>query len=166
MLMFPLYYINMSFKEQIRLCSLKDIFTHIDQWKHQHRYIEFWAFLHADQVMLKTLDETDATIQPRTESWPPEKHFIDSMFAIDATLPKTNPYLQKLLGVFVKPTRYVDCSSRIFPWQHRGFNEMEYQVPVEFGLQCLDEILYVLCKHQVPMFFPSSFVMSKAMRSG
>ncbi|MBA4068494.1 MAG: FAD-linked oxidoreductase, partial [Acinetobacter sp.] len=37
-------------KEQIRLCSLKDIFTHIDQWKHQHRHIEFWAFLHADQV--------------------------------------------------------------------------------------------------------------------
>ncbi|ENU98934.1 hypothetical protein F969_02101 [Acinetobacter variabilis] len=52
-------------KEQIWLCSLKDIFSNIDQWKHQHRHIEFWAFLHADQVMLKTLDETDDRIQPR-----------------------------------------------------------------------------------------------------
>ncbi len=41
------------------------ILTNIDQWKHQHRHIEFWAFLHADQVMLKTLDETDDRIQPR-----------------------------------------------------------------------------------------------------
>ena len=145
-------------KEQIRLCSLKDIFTHIDQWKHQHRYIEFWAFLHADQVMLKTLDETDATIQPRTESWPPEDILLTLCSELTRLFPKTNPYLQKLLGVFVKPTRYVDCSSRIFPTPRKTrFNEMEYQVPVEFGLQCLDEILHVLCKHQVPMFFPIEF---------
>ena len=145
-------------KEQIRLCSLKDIFTHIDQWKHQHRYIEFWAFLHADQVMLKTLDETDATIQPRTESWPSEDILLTLCSELTRLFPKTNPYLQKLLGVFVKPTRYVDWSSRIFPTPRKTrFNEMEYQVPVEFGLQCLDEILHVLCKHQVPMFFPIEF---------
>ena len=145
-------------KEQIRLCSLKDIFTHIDQWKHQHRYIEFWAFLHSDQVMLKTLDETEDDIQPRQESWPSEDTLLTLCSELTRLFPSTNPYLQKLLGVFVKPTCYVDWSSRIFPTPRQTkFNEMEYQLPVEQGLQCLDEILHVFRKQQVPMFFPIEF---------
>lgn len=145
-------------KEQIRLCSLKDVFAHIEQWKHQHRHIEFWAFLHADQVMLKTLDETNATIQPRTESWPSEDALLTLCSELTRKLPATNPYLQKLLGVFVKPTCYVDWSSRIFPTpRNTRFNEMEYQLPADSGLQCLDQILHVLRKHQVPMFFPIEF---------
>ena len=47
----------------------------------------------------------------------------------------------------VKPTRYVDWSSRIFPTPRKTrFNEMEYQIPVDSGLQCLDEILHILRK--------------------
>ena len=34
---------------------------------------------------------------------------------------------------------------------------MEYQIPVEQGLQCLEEVLDCLRKHQVPMFFPVEF---------
>ncbi|MEG2265020.1 MAG: D-arabinono-1,4-lactone oxidase [Acinetobacter sp.] len=145
-------------KEQIRLCSLKDIFTHIDQWKHQHRHIEFWAFLHADQVMLKTLDETDATIQPRTESWSSEDALLTLCSELTRKLPATNPYLQKLLGVFVKPTCYVDWSHRIFPTpRNTKFNEMEYQIPVDQGLACLDEVLHALRKYKVATFFPLEF---------
>lgn len=145
-------------KEQIQLCSLKDIFTHIGQWKHQHRHIEFWAFLHADQVILKTLDDTEDDIQPRQESWPSEDTLLTVCSELTRLFPKTNPYLQKLLSVFVKSTCYVDWSSRIFPTPRQTkFNEMEYQIPVDSGLQCLDEILHILRKHQVPMFFPIEF---------
>ncbi|WP_425879239.1 D-arabinono-1,4-lactone oxidase [Acinetobacter sp. TWP2-2-3] len=145
-------------KEQIQLCSLKDIFTHIGQWKHQHRHIEFWAFLHADQVMLKTLDETEDDIQSRQESWPSEDALLTLCSELTRLFPKTNPYLQKLLGVFAKPTCYVDWSHRIFPTpRNTRFNEMEYQIPVEQGLQCLEEVLATLRKHKVPMFFPIEF---------
>ena len=145
-------------KEQIRLCSLKDVFTHIEQWKHQHRHIEFWAFLHADQMILKTLDETEDDIQPRQESWPSEDALLTLCSELTRLFPPTNPYLQKLLSVFVKPTCYVDWSNQIFPTPRQTkFNEMEYQIPVEQGLKCLDEILHVLGKHQVPMFFPIEF---------
>lgn len=150
-------------KEQIRLCSLKDVFTHIEQWKYQHQHIEFWAFLHADQVMLKTLDETEDDVQPRQESWPSEDTLLTLCSELTRLFPRTNPHLQKLLGVFVKPTRYLDWSSRIFPTPRKTrFNEMEYQIPVDSGLQCLDEILHVLRKHQVPMFFPIEFRYVKA----
>ncbi|MCJ0926744.1 FAD-binding protein [Acinetobacter lwoffii] len=145
-------------KEQIQLCSLKDIFTHIGQWKHQHRHIDFWAFLHADQVILKTLDDTEDDIQPRQESWPSEDTLLTVCSELTRLFPKTNPYLQKLLSVFVKSTCYVDWSSRIFPTpRNTRFNEMEYQIPVEQGLQCLQEVLATLRKHKVPMFFPIEF---------
>lgn len=78
-------------------------------------------------------------------------------------LPSTNPYLQKLLGVFVKPTCFVDWSSQIFPTpRNTRFNEMEYQIPVELGLQCLEEVLHCLRQHRVPMFFPIEFRYVKA----
>ena len=145
-------------KEQIRLCPIQDVFTHIDQWKQQHRHIEFWAFIHSDQVMLKTLDDTDEVIQARQDSWPSEDALLSLCSELTRILPTTNPYLQKLLNVFVKPSCYVDWSNQIFPTPRKTkFNEMEYQVPVEFGLQCLDEILHTLRKHQVPMFFPIEF---------
>lgn len=145
-------------KEQIRLCPIQEIFANIDQWKQQHRHIEFWTFIHSDLVMLKTLDETDEAIQPRTENWPSEDALLTLCSELTRSLPATNPYLQKLLGVFVKPTCYVDWSHRIFPTpRNTKFNEMEYQIPVEQGLQCLEEILATLRKHKVPMFFPIEF---------
>ena len=145
-------------KEQIRLCPLKEVFAHIDQWKHQHRHIEFWAFLHADQVMLKTLDETDDEIQPRQENWPSEDALLSLCSELTRFIPASNPYLQKLLSVFVKPSCYVDWSSRIFPTPRQTrFNEMEYQLPVDSGLQCLQEVLATLRKQNVPMFFPIEF---------
>lgn len=145
-------------KEQIRLCPLQEVFANIDQWKYQHRHIEFWAFLHSDQVMLKTLDETDEAIQPRQDAWPSEDALLTLCSELTRRLPATNPYLQKLLSVFVKPTCYVDWSNQIFPTpRNTKFNEMEYQIPVEQGLQCLEEVLHTLRKHQVPMFFPIEF---------
>jgi len=150
-------------KEQIRLCPLQDVFANIDQWKNQHRHIEFWTFLHSDQVMLKTLDETDEPIQPRQDSLPSEDALLTLCSELTRRLPATNRYLQKLLSVFVKPTRYVNWSNQIFPTpRHTRFNEMEYQIPVELGLQCLEEVLHTLRKHQVPMFFPIEFRYVKA----
>ncbi|WP_291355372.1 D-arabinono-1,4-lactone oxidase [Acinetobacter sp. UBA3106] len=150
-------------KEQIRLCPIQEIFAHIDQWKLQHRHIEFWVFLHSDQVMLKTLDETNEAIQPRQESWPSEDALLTLCSELTQLLPRTNPYLQKMLGVFLKPTCYVDWSNQIFPTpRNTRFNEMEYQIPAALGLQCLDEVLATLRKHKVPMFFPIEFRYVKA----
>ncbi len=47
-------------KEHIQLCLVEDMMQNIQQWKHQHRHIECFVFPHEKQLMLKTLDETDA----------------------------------------------------------------------------------------------------------
>lgn len=145
-------------KEHMRLCALNDIYQYIDRWKHQHRHIEFWAFLHSDQVILKTLDESRGLTEPRPQHWLSEDRLLTFCSEMTRLFPALNPYLQSLLGVFIKPSTHVDWSNQIFPTpRNTKFNEMEYQLPAEQGLACLQELLAVLKKQRVAMFFPIEF---------
>ena len=145
-------------KEHIQLCTVADMMQFIQQWKHQHRHIECFVFSHAEKLMLKTLDETDEELQPRKESYPSEDTLLTVCSELIKNVPSLNPYVQKLLGTFVKPTTAVDWSSKIFPTvRHTKFNEMEYQIPVDDGLDCLEEVLAALRQHKVATFFPLEF---------
>ena len=145
-------------QEHVRLCAIHEVFAQIDSWKHQHRHIEFWAFLHADHVMLKTLDEVDSDLKPRSESFPSDDHLLTFFCEMSRVMPSTLPKVQKLLKHFVKPTQFVDWSSRIFPTpRNTKFNEMEYQLPVEHGIACLQEMIAALKRAKVAMFFPFEY---------
>ena len=145
-------------KEHVELVAVSDLVTNIEQWKKQHRHIECFAFSHAEKLMLKTLDITEEPIQPRKESWPSEDTLLTMCCELTRAFPTLNPHLQKLLGVFVKPTTFVDWSSQIFPTpRNTKFNEMEYQIPAEHGIACLQEVLAALKKSQYPTFFPVEF---------
>ena len=129
---------HFKLKEHIQLCTVADMMQFIQQWKHQHRHIECFVFSHAEKLMLKTLDETDEEPQPRKESYPSEDMLLTICSELIKNVPSLNPYVQKLLGTFVKPTMAVDWSSKIFPTvRNTKFNEMEYQIPVDDGLDCL-----------------------------
>ena len=145
-------------KEHIQLCTVADMMQFIQQWKHQHRHIECFVFSHAEKLMLKTLDETDEELQPRKESYLSEDTLLTVCSELIKNVPSLNPYVQKLLGTFVKPTTAVDWSSKIFPTvRNTKFNEMEYQIPVDDGLDCLEEVLAALRQHKVATFFPLEF---------
>ena len=145
-------------KEHVALCPLKDLIKNIQQWKTEHRHIECFAFSHADQVMLKTLDICDEDVKARKESFPSEDTLLKICCELTHSFPSLNPKLQKLLGVFIKPTTFVDWSSKIFPTpRNTKFNEMEYQIPVELGVDCLQEVLAVLKKSKQQTFFPIEF---------
>lgn len=145
-------------KEHVELCSVKDMLSHIHQWKTQHRHIECFIFSYGDQLMLKTLDETEEKIRPRKESWPSEDSLLTLCSELTKAFPSLNPHLQKLLGVFVQPSTFIDWSSKIFPTpRNTKFNEMEYQIPVDQGLDCLQEVLQALRKYKVATFFPLEF---------
>jgi FAD-linked oxidoreductase len=150
----PMY----KLKEQTRLCPLNDVMQNMQQWQYEHRHIEFWAFSHADQVILKTLDETEDNHQARKEQCLDDDVLLKFCAELTRIFPPLNPWLQKLLGVFVKPSMNVDWSSRIFPSaRNTKFNEMEYQIPLQHGMNCLEEILHTLRRHKVPMFFPLEY---------
>lgn len=145
-------------KEHTRLCALSEVMQNMQQWQYQHRHIEFWAFSHAQQVILKTLDETDDPFISRPKEWPDEDLILNFCVELVRLCPALNPWLQKLLGVFVKPVTVVDWSSQIFPSaRNTKFNEMEYQIPLQHGMACFEEVLHTLRRHKVPMFFPVEY---------
>ena len=142
-------------KEHIQLCPLAEMLQNIQQWKTEHRHIECFIFPHSDQVILKTLDESNDELQPRQVSWPSEDRMLTLCSELTRILPATNRYLQKMLGIFIRPSHCVDWSSQIFPAvRETKFNEMEYQIPLEQGLACLQDILHALRKRQLATFFP------------
>ncbi|ANF82477.1 FAD-linked oxidoreductase [Acinetobacter sp. NCu2D-2] len=145
-------------KEQIRLSPLSEIYQSIDQWKHQHRHVEFFAFIHAQDVILKTLDETLEDIQERKKTWIDEDFILHLCSELTRLCPLLNPYLQRLLNVAIQPSTVVDWSTRLFPSARATrFNEMEYQLPVDRGLECFQEIMTVLKRQKAPVFFPIEF---------
>ena len=145
-------------KEQISLRPLTDILHNMDQWKTEHRHIECMAFVYAEDAIVKSLDPTTDDIRTLPKPWPSDDALLTLFSEIAQKTPQLNPYVQKLLGVFIKPTTRVDASSTIFPSPRTTrFNEMEYQVPAELGLQCLAEVIATLRKHKAPVFFPLEY---------
>lgn len=147
-----------TLKEQIKLEPVKNILASMDQWKTAHRHIEALVFVYASDAILKTLDPSSDAICPRRAPWPSDDTVLTACSEITRFFPAMNPYLQKLLGVFVKPTCHVDWSGNIFPTpRHTRFNEMEYQIPAAQGLACLEEVVVTLRKHKAPVFFPIEY---------
>lgn len=145
-------------KEQVYLSPVKDVLAHMQQWKTEHRHVESLVFVHAEKAIVKTLDPTLEEIHPRKDSWPSEDALLTLCCEITRRFPSLNAQVQKLLGLFVKPSTYVDWSSRIFPTpRNTRFNEMEYQIPQQHGLECLEEVVSTLRKKQAPVFFPLEY---------
>lgn len=145
-------------KEHLELRPLADLLNNIHTWKTQHRHVEAWIFIHADQAVVKTLDPTDEALKPRKAPWPSDDALLTGFCELICKFPASNRRIQKLLDVFIKPTTCVNWSSQIFPTLRlTRFNEMEYQVPAEQGLACLDEVVSTLRKHNAPVFFPLEY---------
>jgi FAD-linked oxidoreductase len=145
-------------KEQIEITPLQDILGSMDQWKTKHRHIEAMVFVYGHKAILKTLDFTEDDIKTLPAPWPSDDTLLTVFCEIIKNFPRLNPHVQKLLSVFVKPTTRVDWSSVIFPSpRETRFNEMEYQIPAERGLECLAEVVATLQKHKAPVFFPIEY---------
>lgn len=142
-------------KEHIRLCSIQDILTQMDTWKDQHRHIESFVFPYHDKALLKTLDETDENIQPKPTEWPSEDTLLTLCCELTKLIPASVVTLQKLVSLFIKESYQVNWSAEVFPSvRNTKFNEMEYQIPIEKGMQCLEEVIATFRKKHLPAFFP------------
>lgn len=145
-------------RESVTTLSIADAMATIDRDKDKHRHIELLAFPFGGKAILKQQDIT--TDEPTV----PEKPFIDENGILDfaansaRTMPWMNSLFQRLVGAFVADSVRVGNSFEIFPSVRTvQFNEMEYSIPAEHGLACLQEIIDVLKKKEVNVFFPLEF---------
>ncbi|MGN6699547.1 MAG: D-arabinono-1,4-lactone oxidase, partial [Thermomicrobiales bacterium] len=111
----------------------------VAQWpelSRRHRHAEFFWSPADDACALKTLHPTTATELPTP-----------------TLLPDAPPRLQRYLA----PER-IDWSYRIFPSERtRRFNEMEFALPAEYGLDCLRELRHLMHTRHPDVTWPVEY---------
>ena len=83
---------------------------------------------------------------------------LDLSAKIAHGLPQMDGPMQKLLTLLHTPTDRVGRSYRIFPSaRNTRFNEMEYELPLAQGPDCLREILAAVRKSSIRTLFPIEY---------
>lgn len=149
-----------ALREHSYTAPLADVLRDHDRLIADHRHFEFWAFYAADLALVKTLDEEPADATP-TE--PPAVPLpVDLVLRTASELahgvPALSGSLQQLLAALAPDETRVDRSYRIFPSPRATrFNEMEYELPLAHGPDCLREILEAVNARGITTFFPVEY---------
>ncbi len=145
-------------REQVNVMQIDEAMQALESERDKHRHMEFFAFPYGEKAIVKRMDITEEA------STKVEKPFINENaileFAADSARkhPWTNKWWQRLVGAFVSDSVRVGRSWEVFPSPRTvGFNEMEYSVPAEKGLECFQEVLALMREKQVNVFFPIEF---------
>ncbi|MEM7360334.1 MAG: D-arabinono-1,4-lactone oxidase [Pseudomonadota bacterium] len=127
------------------------------------RHFEMFTFPHADYVLMQTLDETELDETP-----PPVDDSANTLAEMKVWTDRL-PWLKSfLLNTALKNElenieQRVNRSYRVFGnVRSLKFNEMEYSVPAERGLECLEEVMATIKQHNANVVFPLEFRYIKA----
>lgn len=143
--------------------NLDDLLGRLDALGQAHRHVEFFWFPHADEALVKTLDETDELAEPRPVArFMAETVLENAVFWVLCELARAKGSRAPALGRFAtgsaSPSRHVDTAARIFASARLvRFNEMEYALPREAGVDCLREIREWIDKTQPGVVFPVEY---------
>ncbi|HEU0043506.1 D-arabinono-1,4-lactone oxidase [Sphingomonas sp.] len=131
-----------------------------EQWDtlvERHRHVEFFLFPHTDDVILKTLDETDACAPPPARRADDEAAFR-RVLDIGARLPVAVPWLQRRMMSAPMTGRRRGPAHVIFPSERAlRFEEMESEMPRAAGLETLEEVVGWIRRRRLPVAFPFEF---------
>ncbi len=149
-----------ALREHVYTAPLAAVLRDHDRLIAEHRHFEFWAFYAADDALVKTLDEEPADALP---SEPPAIPLpvdlvLRSASEIAHGVPALAGSMQQLLAALSPDETRVDRSYRIYPSpRSTRFNEMEYELPLAHGPECLREILDTVAQAGVTTLFPLEY---------
>lgn len=124
----------------------------------ESRHFELFTFPHADYVLMQTLDETTdevtkSLVDESANTLVEIKKWTDRLPWMKSFL--LNTALKNEVG---KVEQRIDRSYKIFGnVRSLKFNEMEYSVPADRGLECLQEVMDTIERHNVEVVFPLEF---------
>lgn len=129
----------------------------------RHRHFEFWWFPYSDTAATKALD-----IVPEPRPRPVVRRLLTdkvletgAFWAISEAarlIPGAARPLSRLSARYMSEGEHADYSHRVFPSPRDvRFNEMEYCVPVERGLDCLRELRAFIERDRVRVHFPIEY---------
>lgn len=134
-----------------------------ERLSHEARHFELFTFPHADYVLMQTLnetelDETPVVIDESGNTLAEMKKWTDRLPWLKSFL--LNSALKSEVGNI---EHRVNRSYRVFGnVRSLKFNEMEYSVPAERGLECLQEIMTTIKNQNIDVVFPLEFRYVKA----
>ena len=150
----PLY----KLRETVHLMSLDDTLATVQRDKDKHRHIECWAFIDGDEGIVKIQDIVDAADTPPPAPSVDENRMLDFFARVARRAPWLNTAIQDLVGWFVEDSERIGPAWKIFPSLRTvPFNEREYQLPLETGFECFEEVRHTMRAADVQVVFPLEF---------
>lgn len=143
-------------RETVQVMDIPEAATAMEKERDQHRHIEFFAFPFGGKAIVKRMAVTTDAPTPKLEE--DDNTLLE--FAADTArkYPWTNAWAQRLVGMFVKDSERVGDSFEVFASPRTvAFNEMEYTVPAERGLECFQEVVDTIRRAEINVFFPLEF---------
>jgi len=162
--------IGMKVREKYRL-EEKQWFVHndeahalIEKLRDQSRHFEMYAFPYGNYSLMITIDETNKPIEDDVDPAASGDAILE-LKKWTERLPWLRTYIvNSALKDAAKQTEHrVNRSYRVFGnLRNVRFNEMEYSVPAERGVECLQEILATIKKQKLDVVFPIEYRYVKA----
>ena len=138
--------------------SLRAVLDRLDDEIAKNRHFEFWAWFGAEDTIVKRLNETDEETTPPSEFELPTNAVIELAARVAHGAPALDNTMQRMLLALHMDTNRVGPAYAIFPSPRDvRFNEMEYEIPLAKGPECLLEILETVRKADLNVFFPVEY---------
>lgn len=148
--------------------SVADLFDTLDGLRDGNRHFEFFWFPYADDVLVKTLNISDAQPKPRKRAPDGQDGPADIAFRKLCDISRFAPFLQSRFQKQMTEqggSRYSGDEPGRSRWSHDAFpsdrnvrfNEMEYAVPADRGPDCVREIAAHMKSCGVNFLFPIEY---------
>ena len=143
-------------KERTWTLPLQEAMDFVEREKDNFRHIEFFAFPLGEQAIVKTMEITD---DPTDSSEREDSNdLLELVCKVAMRAGWLTPNLQKLVTLFVEDSTYTGPAHKVFANRRTvRFNEIEYTVPAEDGIACLQEVCETIRKQDINVFFPIEF---------
>ena len=145
-------------EERVERRPLAEVLERFDDWAAEHRHVEFFVFPYTDEVILKTLHEAPGEGE-FAHSEDIDETVFRSICEEGATQAALIPdHQRRIMAASGKSTRRVGPAWRIFPSERTiPFEEMEYEVPRDAGIDALKAAIARIREKSLPVTFPFEF---------
>ncbi len=152
-----------SLREGLAVRPLDNVLSGFAEEAKGHRHAEFFWFPLSDKAVVKTLDPTDAPPSRGRQLRGVKELVLENgalwtMAQLSRRVPALTGPLARFSAAMGGGGGFVDHSERLFPSNRLvRFNEMEYAVPAEQGLDCIAEIRAWFRQTGTKIYFPIEF---------
>ena len=146
-------------KETIWSEEIESVLARDDELRNGNRHFEMFPMVHSDMAIVQTINFTN---EATTDTEVADDEAGDELMRFLQDYGGVFPWLRRwLINWFVEQMEVSDMVGESYDIlsnvRNTRFNEMEYEIPLEAGPECLREILRTIEKQNVDIAFPLEY---------